>query len=101
MSMKGVRDTETNNNERGMRDGLVCVGIFVTVLIIDALKPTHIVLLIGLIVIGVVAYLIPPKPKTPFVLYLIIWLALALNWAYTDRIWRTMTYLFSKFWRAV
>jgi hypothetical protein len=84
----------TNSNDDGrLRELLGIAGWVVALGIIEAFKPSHLGLVVSVIVIGVVNYLIPPRPKTPFFLYALLLSAFALSYANKDRLWESVRHI--------
>jgi uncharacterized membrane protein len=82
--------------KRRYYDGIIGLGWFVAVSILDALTTNRILRFTGAVTIGFACYAITSKPRTHFVLFLVALLALAGCWVNEDRITAMLTQMFAR-----
>jgi len=98
--MRGVPETtdhrEQKMEDRRFRDGLISLGWFVGVSIVDALTTNRILRFSGAVTLGIACYAMTSKPRLHFVLFLGGVLVVAACWVNDDRIDSLLRQMFAR-----
>lgn len=83
--------------KRRFRDGVMGVGWFLGVCIVDALTANRILRFSGAVTLGIACYAMTSKPRAPFVVFLVVVLLLAIGWVNQDKINSWLMQMFTGF----